>query len=514
MKKTIVFLCFTLFLFATSTSAQLLSPTSHIEGTILPSTQSLFIGTVDVSGDFQGYPLDMLPENPYINNVSVFPLLGSTVLNDIDRVTLIDRETLNLDSYQDYVDLTNLTQFTDVDITLQNGLFLLGSDQGTISIDVTFEYAIATTYPIQLQNISSRFLILLSTTKNTARFQGELSAVLQYDQEGKMQITDPGGTTLWESSFADTLLLIEDEQYLVTQRSSMYLYPLVNNSETLKLQVTAAPNEAVDIQMLIDKVTSVAEGFGDIPDISSMIQGFSSFVTAAESIINGGMLLIETSDNFVIDDSLQQFTKLGFTRGSQLSIQLFPSSGTSTVKGDAKLVFLGDHFYSIQAKESEDGFSVPFVPIFLWIIGIAAFILVKFYLKRENNEAMDQKLKYYALVFHICAILIVFVLVDREISFKFGYSALDALFGQGFSLVFLLFISLQLSIWSLGYLFFAFPLKLCIDSVLLYFGFGRKGKHLGKGIALFSIWFFASFYVTLILNLLFLFLNPAMFFPL
>jgi len=186
-----------------------------------------------------------------------------------------------------------------------------------------------------------------------------------------------------------------------------------------------------------------------------------------------------------------------------------------------KLIFLGDHLYTIQAKDSQDGIAFPYILVIIWIIALCLFLLFRFKIsllkpilyKKEIDEQRDEKIKKYALIVHIALLIIVFIMLDREISFQFGMSALDAFVGEGNSLILLVFIIIELIMWVIGFFILALPLRLIASSGLRIFGFGKGAKGIGKGIGAIGIWIFGTIYIKLIINLIFLMIDPSTIFP-
>jgi len=103
--------------------------------------------------------------------------------------------------------------------------------------------------------------------------------------------------------------------------------------------------------------------------------------------------------------------------------------------------------------------------------------------------------------------------MDREVSFQFGISAIDAILGQGISPVFGVFIVVELIMWVLGYMILAIPVYIIAKYGLKFIAIGKGGKGICKGISALSIWFFCAIYFKLIVNLVFLIINPTSFFP-
>ncbi|MCK4415629.1 MAG: hypothetical protein KAU84_00605, partial [Thermoplasmatales archaeon] len=227
--------------------------------------------------------------------------------------------------------------------------------------------------------------------------------------------------------------------------------------EDIELSISPAESYSIDIYSLLEDVTNATKGFGDIPDFSDKIQGFDEIISAASAIVNGGMLLVETDDTFTVDNSAQTFSGFGFARGNTFKATISPGTQTTTITGEYKLIFLGDHLYTSQAKESENGLAFPFLLVIVWAIAIGLYLLFRFYLKKDTNKELDEKIKRYVLIFHIIALIAAFILMDREISHQFGSSVIDALLGQGISLVVVVFVVVELIMWMLGYLLLTLP---------------------------------------------------------
>jgi len=97
--------------------------------------------------------------------------------------------------------------------------------------------------------------------------------------------------------------------------------------------------------------------------------------------------------------------------------------------------------------------------------------------------------------------------MDLEISTQFGTSFISILFTQGITLAVVLFIGIQFFLWGISYVSCALPIAYVCNTLLRYFGINEKKKRIGKGIGLFFIWLFTALYVTLLLNILLLFID-------
>ena len=117
MNKTLFVMgCIVVFFTASSlVSAQILSPVTHLEGTIDLDTMIFFVGRTSFSGDFQGYQIDYLPSNPLFEEIDAFPLFGHSILEDISSVTIIDMESIDIQSAEDILDFVtgNFSHFSN-----------------------------------------------------------------------------------------------------------------------------------------------------------------------------------------------------------------------------------------------------------------------------------------------------------------------------------------------------------------------------------------------------------------
>ena len=526
MKKTLILLGFIVILLTSSATSQLISPVSHLKGTIDAETKAFFVGKTSISGTFQGYQMESFPDNHLIEEVNVLPLFGSSTFKDIKSVTIIDTQTTDIESLEDIdnVEDNNSVQFSNVHIIAEDGPFLLAINHGNICIQSDLSYAISSIISLDIsESNTDQFLVILTTSRMNTQFIGESAYLVPSSNNSNIFLKDSTGNKVWSGSSTNTIFLIEDEDFTFMQDSSFYLFPILSDEtyETAKLSISPADSHFIDISSLLEKVTDAASGFGDISDISENIQGFETIISTASAMINGGMILINTDDTFSVDGSSQTFSNVGFARANTFDVTISSDTHTPTIDGDYKLIFLGDHLYNSQAKESKNGVAFPFLLVIIWVVAIVLFILFRFYfrlfksmlIKKEIDEKLDTKIKKYALVFHIAALIIAFILMDREISFQFGMSAIDAVIGQGVSLILIASVIIELIMWIFGFLLLAIPIRIITNSGLRIIGIGKGGKGIGKGVGAFGIWIFCAFYVKLIINMIFLIINPSNLFP-
>jgi len=552
MNKTLLMMgCIALFLSSSIVaSAQILSPTAHLSGDIDQDAMAFFVGKTDFSGNFFGYPadsmidtssLDDILDDPLVENMvadifdisllkdlHVFPLLGCCTFEKIDSVIIVDiKELQEMDfasmSPTDIINFVNrFEHFSNVDIVAENGSFIFGFGEDSISTESEMNFAISSIVSFESEEEDKiPFLVILTESEITMQYSGESSLLSTASNSGSILIKDIDGYDIWNEDPSDKMLFIKDGDLSIVQDSSVYVFPISSEEtkKTASLYVSPAESHFIDISQLMGGITnSTGDSFGgiDIPDFSNDLQGLDELISAASSIINGGMVLIKTNDTFVVDNSQQAFSGFGFARGNGFDVMITGGQTPETsVSGDFKLIFLGDHFYTSQAKDSENGVEFPFLIVIPWALAIGFFLLFRFHLKKEakTNEELDGKIKRLALIFHIVALIVAFILMDREISFQFGISAIDSILGQGISPIFAVIIVVELIMWVLGYLIMAIPVYIIVKYGLKFIEIGKGGKGICKGVGVLFIWFFCAIYFKLIVNLVFLMINPTNFFP-
>ena len=552
MNKTLVLMgCIVLFLTSSAVAnAQVFSPTAHLSGDISQDAMAFFVGETDFSGNFYGYPADSmidtsslddilgdpLVENmvadifdiSLLENLHVFPLLGCCTFEAIDSVTIVDiQEFQEMDfasmSPADIINFVNsIERFSNVDIIAENGQFIFGVGQDSITTESEMNFAISSAVSFEIEEGDKiPFLVILTESEITMQYSGESSLLYKASDSGSMIIKDSDGNEIWNEDSSGKMLFIEDDDLSFVQDSSVYVFPISSEEtkETASLYVSPAESRFIDISQLMEGITNStgdSSGGMGIPDFSNNLQGLDELISAASSIINGGMVLIKTNDTFVVDNSPQTFSGFGFARGNGFDVTITGGqTPETTVSGDCKLIFLGDHFYTSQAKDSENGVAFPFLLVIPWALAIGLYLLFRFYLKKETktNAELDGKIKKLALIFHIVALIVAFILMDREVSFQFGISAIDAILGQGISPVFAVFIAVELVMWVLGYLILAIPVYIIAKYGLKFIEIGKGGKGICKGVGALFIWFFCAIYFKLIVNLIFLIINPTSFLP-
>jgi len=514
MHKIVLVLGCLLTLFVTSASAHILSSDAHLEGTLNPDTIAFFVGKTDISGDFGGFQVDesLSPKTTtFFESMTTTPIFGSSILKGIDKVIIVDID--DIESYYSIDDIfsmqeDNIYNFSHVTITTDSGSFILGSENGNMEVESKIDYAISGIFSFEVtpgEFVSS--LVVITTSQLKMNATGELFVLMQLSDSGNISIKDSAEDVIWKGDATNKIFLIEDTSFSVTQNSTIYPFPLSSQNEynPIKLSVSPADSKSCNLSSLLDKISSSTLSFGGmyLSNLSDNMQIFGEFLSTTSAVVDGAMVLARTNDTFIIDGTSQTFSEFGFVRSDNLNVVISSVGGEPApqVTGECKLIFLGDHFYTAQAKDSEKGIAFPVIIVVIWGIAVVLYLLLHFYLKKEINGQYDKKIKTYALIFHIAALITAFILMDQEISYQFGISAIDSIINQGVSITLVIFIILELIIWGIGFVCFAIPIRMITNSILRMFGIEKGGKRIGKGVGAIFIWVFCAFYIKLFINI-------------
>jgi hypothetical protein len=494
-----------------------LSPVAHFEKNLDSTTQAVFIGKTSITGSFHGYPYTNIPDNPIIQEIQAYPLIGSTTIENLDKVTVFNLEEISTANILELIQIKeNAPVFTDVTITSENGPVILGTTQGVLEIESNLKYAVTAQVSLNFGGKSTPFLVVVSSSKIPMQYSGETAIIAPLYNTSVLQIRDTSDDIIWENASMNAILYIEDDEFTCHQQPPVYLFPITShdNPTTVDISISPADPKHININKLVENVTTTAESLG-ITNLTENIQGLDTLINLASSVINGGMILYDSQGTILIDGTPQQLTNIGFARSNRIDITISTGSQTSTthvVEGESRFFFLGDHLYTAQARGNDHGVTIPILIFIVWIFALVIYVFIRFYYLKELDEELDIKIKRFALIFHIVSLIIVFILLDQEINYQLGMSALSTLFTQGASLIVLAFLGFELILWGLGYVFLAFPLKMLANAVLRFFGVGKGGKGIGKGISAFGIWLFCVLYLQLMINLVFLVIQPGKFF--
>ena len=509
MKKTCLLIGIVLGLFTVfpSTTA-LFAPSYDLTGTLTNDTQTFFIGKTMIRGTFTGYPMEHMLNSSMVEDMGGLPLVGTSSIPDLDTVIVCENiDITTADSLEDLFDLDSaqITTYTDVSITTENGLFILGISRGSLTVSEDLKYAVTTFLPLEIiPDTTTRFFVAVTNDPLTMHGSGDYAVLTTLSDAGTIRLTDRRGAIVWSGASPNNYLIIQNHNFSVTQHPPLSLFPLTAAPSIVSLTLSVSPADPKDIAIkdLIENVSAVVENLGQ--DTSSEfinnITKFDSLIKTTSFVANGAMVFQQTNATLTIDQSTQQASSNGFVRFRTLDITNIGSSSGPTLKADWKLCFVGDDFYNPRAPQSSDGIVFPFEVLIIWILALCVFVYVRFFLRPPVDPLKDERIKRYALIFHIIALVVAFLLVDIEVNDLFGISASTSLVTQGASTVTGTFLFLEIILWVLGYLLLAIPIQLLSYAVLRYLGYGKGGNNVRKAIGDLSIWVFCGLYLLLFTN--------------
>ncbi len=511
MKKTYLFAVFLFVFFIFSSSATALFTSSYtLKGSFTKETEVFFIGKTTINGTFIGQPLGHLVDSSFVQQMNGFPLIGASTITGLDTVIIAeDIDITTVTSLEDFIVkyYDHITTYSDVDIVTEDGLFLLGINEGTMSVSTILPYAVTTIVSLEIvpENIT-RFFVVGTNHPLTMHCTGNFAVLTTLSDTSIISIKGRNDRTLWSGGSPNDYIIIQDDAFSLTKNPSLTLLPLVDTPSTNELTVSVFPASLTDvrIEQLIQNISTILGSLGDdtSSEILQRINDLDAFLQTSSSIANGAMILQQTNDSVTIDHSTQRFFPMGFVRFDSLEITEFEESTGPTIKGDCTLCYLGDHFYNPSAKRSVDGIAFPYELLFIWILSLSVFLYVRFFLRPPVDFTFDQKIKRYALFIHLSALVIAFLLLDLEVNILFGISALTSLVSQGFSMSTAVFFVLEGIIWVFGFFLLAIPLQLLSYAILRFLGVGKCGNGLWKAVGDLSIWVFSGFYLLLFFNIL------------
>ena len=492
-------------------TAQSATTPPTFQGTLHNTTTVLFLGKTSITATFTGFPMDSVVNAPLIEDMNAFTLLGGNTIAGLSSVIVAENIDIGQassleDLYQLYAD--HLRQFTDVQIVTDPGFFLLGYPVGgTIHVQSNAEYVISSAHAFTLNQTAIPFFLMATQTPVTLVFSGEFAVLAQTNTNTTVRVQDSHGKNLWSGDSEDNYLIIEDQHFQISQQPPLSLFPLNAEDSTippLSYTVTPADPGSIHLQELFDSVTAQVIRVTNMNVSKGLktIQGSDTVISSVGFIANGAMSLANTTDTITIDRQAQHFKGFGIVRFHDFTVMYTQPDSGPTIQGTSSLVFLGDHFYNPQAKDTENGIAFPFILLIVWMVALAVFLYVRFFLRPPVEQQRDARMKKYALWIHLVLLVLGFVLLDWEVNIQFGTSGLASLASQGASMITRLFFGLELLIWALGYVLLAIPVRLLTSSGLHILHIGKGGRGIEAGIGDFSIWIFAAFYLLLFINII------------
>lgn len=509
-----------------------LSPLISLETTLSDDTMAVFVGETNLDATIYGYQSDLVDEIvgssgllsvgnisgvvnlDFLSELHVIPFFSLTRLEDVGSVWMVDRAILE-DPYG-YEDIDELLEgiqvFSDVDIILQRGFALFGTDGSALSIDYSAGLSFSGLLQMPLTSDETiNILGMISDEPVQIGYTGISSILYPYSEDTSIVITDNLGTVIQKSISQDVFYLLEDESYSITDHSSVHLFPLEGsiNHCSMDLSVQPAQIRQASIDQMIVHLQNLSQQMGNmsIPFINDNNSLFNDILPVLSNIVNGGFIVVNASIPVDVDDTIQYFSDVGFARSDAFEVSITENKpDVRLISGDFRLVFLGDHFYSPQAPNASHGVAIPLLPLILWASAVILFLLFRYVIDSRYPDRTIPRIKQFGFYGYIIVLFLSLILLDRAVSYQFGSSMFDILFGQGFNILFLVFFGLELLLFGLGYLTCTIPLSMIVNQLLHYFGFKKDAKIIGKAVGSMMIWVFAAIYVTVIFNLVFLFI--------
>jgi hypothetical protein len=509
------------FCILASQATAIFSLTHPLKGTLNADATVFFLGKTSITGNSTGYPMEGIINSSLVQDMNTFPLIGATTISNLNTVIVVNNIDITTassleDLYLKYFD--HITEYSDVKVTTDRGMFLLGINHGTMRVSSDLPYAVTTFIPFEITpGVSTKFFLTATMVPITLQCTGNFSVLTGLSNTSTIQIHDTHGAILWNGSSKNTYLVIQENTFSVTQQPPLLLFPLGTSTSTEPLAVSVTPADSQDISMrqLIKNIPTALQNFGEYntTDIGVNFDVLDKFIRTTSLVTNGAMLLLQTNDTITIDHTTQRFSSVGFARFTILDATSTESSEGLRLQGDCSLIFLGDHFYNPQAKHSPTGTAFPYELIILWIVALCAFLSIRFFLRPDINEKRNNEMKQYTCVLQIILLVITLFLLDSEVNSQFGISAFSALFMQGFSMITGVFFFLELLLLVLGYVLLGLPIQILVNSGLRLFGIEKGGKGIGRGIGFLSIWVFCMLYLLLVLNTIISLVHLDIFFP-
>jgi hypothetical protein len=522
MKKTTLMLGSLIVFLLIAPSATAIFPASHhLEGTLAIDTNTFFIGKTKIKGTFTGYPIEQLINSSIVSGMKAFPLVGACSISNLDSV--IVAENINITAVTSFEDLyikyyDHITRYVNVDITTDNGIVILGINQGSISVSSDLSYAVTTFIPLEIiSDVTTRFFLTATSVPLTLQCSGDFAVLTQFSNTSAIRVKNKQGATLWSGASQNNYLVFEKKRFSVTQQPPLFLFPFDNATSDASLTLSVSPADPKDIRItqLIENISVQVKKIGEYntSDFLNNTERFDTIIKTTSFDINGAMILLQTNDTVAIDGTPQRFFNVGFARFNTLDYSSPTSSLGPTIKADCNLVYLGDHFYNPQAKQSNDGTAFPYELLIIWILALCVFIYIRFFLRPAVHKEKDETVTRYALILHIILLIIAILLIDSEIYDLFGISAFTALAFQGFSMITGTLLFVELILWVLGYVILAIPVRILVSSGLRLLNIGKGGKGIGKAIGGLSVWVFCRLYLLLCMNIIFSVIHFSGIFP-
>ena len=511
--------------------AAVFSPYYHMEVELPQHSWIVGLGTTDVQGSIQGYKNEELfsslkeyADDPLISSYidadllddpHLFPLTGSTIVRDIDNITVIPRSILDSYSFENVLLLlSEIKFFNDVTIEISSGINLLITSGTNIDFHLERASMLSGIAPFSLNGITNQlsfFSISENALSSMYYYDGSNVILYPYSNNVNLSVISSDGNKLWNNGNNAYIVLLNNQDFSITDSSIYHIFPLTPENEntifSMRLQPATTPP---DINSILNSLEEITKDFNDIsiPFLSDQNNN-TDLIDSISLTFNGGLFLYNISKNITIENTDQELQSIGFNRVQDATI-MFSNSQSLLLEGEFRLIFLGNHVYNTRASNNDSGVNIPIFPIIFWILAFASIII--FYLYKINKEPAhiinDKRILYLFIITHILILLLTFVLLDTEVSYQIGNSFMQEVSMNGFTLICFILLGFQLIMWVIGFLFAGLPLRIIASKIMSFFGYDKSYQHLGKGLVSFSIWPIATIYTTMFINIVFLFFNP------
>ncbi len=531
---------FVLLISTPVTEAQLFTPSHSFQAKVPLQTMSIGSGQTHLSGKFTGLNVSKMIDIPFttipdelmnqtgldeiidfsmLNDLHGFPFFSKSTFSNIESLRIINKSAFD-NKFQTPAEiqqfLNQIIEFQQVEVVIEQGMTLFGTDGSPIEVQSLFDYALTSFFQMPFASNQTMDVVgILSLSDQKIMYEKNTSILIPFSESTKISVINEQGHTVWSDQGMDNVYLFSHSVLCVTDQSPLHLFPLStqNNSSDISISITPADNAELNIDQLLSSLSqlSLIQEEMNLPMNVSNDSMMTEIFESVQPVINGGVMLTNGTDSFLVNGDSHLFSMIAFIRADIVSI-LYEQTNPSvkTVNGQAILMFIDDHFYTEPGKDNQYGLYIPILPIVLWIAAVICFLLWKYYLPKKDNPTLDKKISYVLLSIRIISIVFIFILVDFEVSHQLGVSLFSLLGSQTISLVVPILLVFQLLLWVFGYLSCAFPLQYILISVFKFTPLHKYGRSPAKSIGLISIWLFAALYIVLILNVLLYFVRPLL----
>ncbi|MDG6217935.1 MAG: hypothetical protein QCI00_00650 [Candidatus Thermoplasmatota archaeon] len=460
--------------------------------TISETTPVFFFGDINLSGFFQGFKIDypiylsddqvLLLEHYFpsedvqdflsMDDLYAFPLFQGTTIHDV-TVHLVNTSILSAlnhfspDEILEKIDFS-LKSFSNVSVHIKKGIALFCSNNESIRVQLNKSYGIGGLFqfPFPIES-STTGLGIISYQESIMESKTDTSVLIPFESDIQIITGDKKNLTV---SDPNILILIKTrDSVILHQDSILHFFPIVSNGiATAEATITVTESKLFEtnpLSLLTEANDRISEVNNTIlSDLFLLDPELDSIITLVSYILNSGIVIFNSSQPVMIDDVQIPSASILAGRGPEYSITLNHETVLPVlITGTSSLIFLNDHIHTSSAKTVDKGITLPFWSILLWIAAIVSILyywtVKKQHLLRDedNNEPKLIQKKWFRALLYSGVILICFVLIDLEFSFRFGVSYFTLLSLQVELLFIIIFLLVQILILILLFTLYALP---------------------------------------------------------